>query len=101
LALLFCIAAWAVILGVGEIAAAVALRRELRNEWLLALAGVLTVAFGVLLAITPGDGALVITWLIGWWAILHGSLFLALAWRIRKLDEALSSPRTSGRSVTA
>jgi uncharacterized membrane protein HdeD (DUF308 family) len=101
LALLFLIATWAVVLGVGEISAAVALRRELRNEWLLGLAGALSVAFGVLLAITPGDGALVITWLIGWWAIIHGALFLALALRIRKLEEGPAARTAPGRPVTA
>jgi uncharacterized membrane protein HdeD (DUF308 family) len=101
LALLLLIAAWAVVLGVGEIAGAVALRRELHNEWLLGLAGALSVAFGVLLAITPGDGALVITWLIGWWAVLRGALFLVLAGRIRKLEEGLASRTAPQRPATA
>jgi uncharacterized membrane protein HdeD (DUF308 family) len=35
----------------------------------------------------PGAGALVITWLIGWFALLSGTLRLALAWKLRKLEK--------------
>jgi uncharacterized membrane protein HdeD (DUF308 family) len=95
LALLFVVAGWAFVTGVLEIVAAVRLRRELRGEWLLAVAGVLSVLFAVLLVITPGAGALVITWLIGWYAIFAGVVRLALAWRLRQLD-----PRTGRRPFT-
>src|SRR3954466_2356877 len=66
LALLFVIAVWAIITGVIEVTTAIELRRVIQNEWLLGLAGVASVVFGILLVITPGAGALVITWLIGW-----------------------------------
>ena len=86
LALLFVIAAWAFITGVVEIAAAIRLRAVIDNEWILFLIGALSILFAVGLVITPGAGALVITWLIAWYAILSGILFLALAWRVRQLD---------------
>ncbi|MCU1499053.1 MAG: hypothetical protein JWM47_3006 [Acidimicrobiales bacterium] len=86
LALLFVIAAWAVVNGVLEIAAAIRLRKEMKHEWLLVATGILSIVFGVLLAITPGAGALAITWLIGWFAILSGSLRLALAWRLHHME---------------
>jgi uncharacterized membrane protein HdeD (DUF308 family) len=95
LALLFVLAGWALITGVLEIVAAVRLRRELRGEWLLAVAGVLSVLFAIFLVITPGAGALVITWLIGWYALFAGVVRLALAWRLRQLD-----PRTSRHPFT-
>jgi uncharacterized membrane protein HdeD (DUF308 family) len=101
LALLFVIAAWALLTGVMQIMAAVRLRRELEGEWLLGLNGALSVLFGVLLVITPGAGALVITWLIGWWAVVFGVLLLVLAWRVRKLT---TSPRVQSarlREATA
>jgi uncharacterized membrane protein HdeD (DUF308 family) len=89
LALLFVIAAWALVTGVLEIVAAVRLREILEHEWLLGLLGVLSIAFAVGVVITPGAGALVITWFIGWYAALAGVTLLALAWRVRKLDAAL------------
>jgi uncharacterized membrane protein HdeD (DUF308 family) len=83
LALLYVIAAWAFVIGMVEIATAVEFRRELEQEWILGLAGALSIVFAVLLVITPGAGALAITWLIGWYAIVVGAVFLATAWEAR------------------
>jgi uncharacterized membrane protein HdeD (DUF308 family) len=41
------------------------------------------VAFGVLIAVNPGSGALAIIWLIGFYAILAGVLRLTFAYRMR------------------
>jgi uncharacterized membrane protein HdeD (DUF308 family) len=94
LALLYLIAAWAFLTGAMEVAAAVRLRAVLRHEWLLGLAGVASIIFAALLVITPGAGALVITWLIGWYALFFGALLLALAWQIHRLQ----SPRDPATS---
>ena len=56
LALLYLIAAWAVVTGAFEIAAAVRLRKEIEGEWLLALGGILSVGLGLTLALRPGAG---------------------------------------------
>lgn len=85
LILLSVIAAWALITGALQIAAAIKLRKEISNEWLLGLAGLLSIAFGILLLISPGAGALAVVSIIGFYAILSGLLLLALAFRIRKL----------------
>ncbi len=89
LALLYVIATWAILIGAFEIAAAVRLRRVLTDEWMIALAGVLAMVFGVLLVLFPGNGALAITWLIGWFAVFSGVVHLAFAWRLRKLETQL------------
>jgi uncharacterized membrane protein HdeD (DUF308 family) len=94
LALLFVIAAWAMISGVLQLMAAIRLRHLIEGEWLLGLIGALSVLFGIFLVITPGSGALVITWLIGWYAVVVGILQLLVAWRIRKL-ETLPRPRSA------
>jgi uncharacterized membrane protein HdeD (DUF308 family) len=83
LALLFMIAAWAVVTGGFEIVAAVRLRKEIRGEWLLALSGVLSVAVGVALVVNPGAGLLAISWMIGTYAIIFGVLFIVLGFRLR------------------
>ena len=89
LVLLFFIAAWAIVTGAFEIAAAIRLRREIEGEWLLILAGILSIIFGVLLVILPGPGALALIWLIGSYAIVFGILMLVLAFRLRSLGDTL------------
>ncbi len=83
--LLFFIAAWAILTGILEIAAAVRLRREVADDWLLALAGIVSIVFGILMAVFPGAGALAVVWLIGLYAIVFGVLYISLAFRLRGL----------------
>ena len=56
LVLLYVIAIWAILSGIAEIIAAVALRREIEGEWVLFLVGVLSVVLGVAMAVLPGVG---------------------------------------------
>ena len=85
LALLLVIAGWALATGVLYLVAAFRLRRHINNEWLYVLNGIVALMLGVILVITPGEGALGITWVIGWLALLRGVLLLALAWRVNGL----------------
>jgi uncharacterized membrane protein HdeD (DUF308 family) len=85
LGLVILIAAWAIASGVTEIIAAIKLRKVITNEWLLALAGVLSIAFGILLVLQPAIGALALIWWIGAWAIVMGVLLMILAFKIRHL----------------
>ena len=59
LALVYVIAAWAIITGALEIAAAVRFRHHVSHEWLLVLGGIVSLVFGFLLMIAPFAGALV------------------------------------------
>ena len=83
LALLMAIASWAIAVGVLQIAAAIRLRKVIEGEWALALAGVLSVAFGVVAFLHPGAGALAVLWMIGTYAIGFGILLLVLGLRLR------------------
>jgi uncharacterized membrane protein HdeD (DUF308 family) len=95
LVLLYVIAFWAVVTGVLEVAAAVRLREQIDNEWLLGLSGVLTVLFGVLIMIAPAAGALAVVLLIGAYTFLSGLVLLALGFRLRA--EARRPPRHAMR----
>jgi uncharacterized membrane protein HdeD (DUF308 family) len=83
LALLLWIAAWAVVSGVFEIAAAIRLRRVIEREWLLVVAGTLSIIFGVLLFIFPGLGAIGLAWALGAYAAASGLVMVVLAVRLR------------------
>ena len=87
-ALLYLIAVWAIVRGVFEILAAFHLRRELSNEWLLALNGALSILFGVVLIVAPVAGALAALWLIGSFAIVVGILMIALGVRLKGVKNA-------------
>ncbi|HEX9455686.1 MAG TPA: HdeD family acid-resistance protein [Candidatus Binatia bacterium] len=83
LALLYVIAGWALVTGVLEIAAAIRLRKIITGEWLLALIGIASVAFGIMLALFPAAGALALIIWIGAYATATGALLIALAFRLR------------------
>jgi uncharacterized membrane protein HdeD (DUF308 family) len=83
IALLYLVAAWAVVTGLAEIATAIRLRQEIRGEWALILGGILSVLFGVLLAVLPGVGILSLIWLIGAYAVVFGVLLLIAAFQVR------------------
>ncbi len=56
------------------------------------------VLLGILLVISPGDGAIGITWAIGWFALLYGSLELWLASVVRHETHELT--RQTGPEVS-
>lgn len=91
LALLFVIAAWAIVDGIFEIVAAIELRKVLTHEWLLGLAGAASIAFGVLMFVMPGAGALALLWAIGTFALVFGALTMVLGMRLRGMRGQLPS----------
>lgn len=101
LALLFLIAAWAFIAGSAAIATGLRIRRAVEGEWLLIATGALAIVFAITLVVTPGAGALVITWLIGWFALLWGLMLLMAAWRLRALDTAAGGTGRVGGAAPA
>jgi uncharacterized membrane protein HdeD (DUF308 family) len=95
-ALLYLIAAWAVITGVFEIASAIRLRQEIRGEWALIVGGALSIVFGVILAVIgPVAGLLSLIWLIGIYAVAFGILMLITAFQVRGRDAGSGTDRPS------
>ncbi|AGT07557.1 HdeD family acid-resistance protein [Paracoccus aminophilus] len=88
LAILFWIGAWAVVVGILRLIAAIKLRHEIEGEWALGLSGILMVIWGVLLFAMPVSGILSLTWLFGIFALLAGITMIVLSFRVRKFKTA-------------
>jgi uncharacterized membrane protein HdeD (DUF308 family) len=79
------IAVSAIVRGTFEIYAAIALRKELDDEWILGLSGAMSVIFGALIMFRPGAGLIAITLLIGAYMLALGVFAIALALRLRMM----------------
>src|SRR4030095_13475783 len=85
-ALVYIVAAWAILTGIFEIMAALEWRQVLSDMWLLGLAGVLSIILGVLLFSYPGQGLLAWAYLIGIYAIVYGVLYIAAGIRLKSFQ---------------
>jgi uncharacterized membrane protein HdeD (DUF308 family) len=96
LVLLFVIAFWAILLGIGEIAGAFASRKSGAKDWGWTLAaGILNVIFGIVLLIWPAGGILALIWLVGIFALAGGIALIVLAFRVRSVAKSAATSPTS------
>ena len=82
-ALLYAIAIWAIATGVTEIVAAFALPLSGARTVLVALSGIVMAAFGVVMFVEPGDGAIALLALVAAFALVRGTFDIALAIELR------------------
>jgi uncharacterized membrane protein HdeD (DUF308 family) len=99
LALLYVIAAWAIAKGAIEIVAAIRLPFSRNTKILVGLTGVFSVAFGVLMFISPDDGALALVALIAALAITTGTLMVVYAFELRRTPRRLREQFASQASA--
>jgi len=99
LVLLYIVAAWAILTGVLQIIAAITLREQISYEWLLGLAGVLSIVFGIVLFLFPGAGLLSLLWMVGIYSIIFGALYIIRAFQLRSANPA--APATPAPSSPA
>jgi uncharacterized membrane protein HdeD (DUF308 family) len=88
IALVYLIGSFAVVRGAAEIATAVQMRKMIENEWLFVLNGAVAILFGLFVLVAPGAGALAVLWLIGYFAIFAGVMFIVLGLRLRSHAKA-------------
>lgn len=81
-ALVWIVAIWAIVSGALMLGAAFSLHLD-HGRWWLALGGVCSLIFGILLVLAPLIGAVVLTWWLGAYAIVFGVLLLVLAFKLR------------------
>ena len=93
LALLFVVAFWAIVVGIGEIGGAFASRRSGSTSWGWTLAaGILNVLFGVALLIWPASGILTLIWLVGIFTLAGGIVLVVLAFKVRSVAKSAADP---------
>jgi uncharacterized membrane protein HdeD (DUF308 family) len=83
LVLIYLIGAWALVTGILEIVAAVRLRKHIAGEWLLALSGIASVLFGVLVLVVPLAGAVAIALWVGIYSLVFGIILIGFGIRLR------------------
>jgi uncharacterized membrane protein HdeD (DUF308 family) len=81
-----------------EIMAARQLRRFIPGEWLMLLAGIVSLIFAVILIVFPGEGAVSRSGVIGVYAIIYGALLIILGFRLRRTPLDV---KTTGASPAA
>lgn len=89
LALLYLIGAWAFVLGVVEVAAAVTGPGTGEDRAVVGVHGALSAAFGVIMWWRPGAGALALVALVAAFAILIGAMRIAAAMRLKDVADAV------------
>jgi uncharacterized membrane protein HdeD (DUF308 family) len=85
--LLVVAASWAVVIGVLELLTAVRLRRTTRRAWLFAIYGVVSIAFGAFLVLSPA-GLFAAAALIGMYALIRGVIAAWVGLSIRHAARA-------------
>ena len=85
-ALVWVIAIWAIVSGGLMLGAAFALKHDY-GRWWLALGGIASLVFGILLVIEPLIGAVVLTMWIGAYAIVFGVFLLVLGFQLHSRRE--------------
>jgi uncharacterized membrane protein HdeD (DUF308 family) len=85
-ALIWLVAIWAIVSGALMLYAALTLNRD-HGRWWLALGGIASLIFGVLLVIEPLIGAVVLTMWIGAYAVVFGGFLLVLAFQLHSRKE--------------
>jgi len=87
---------FAIVRGVAEVTTAVSLRNVIESEWLYILSGIVAILFGAFLLVAPpATGVLAVLWLIAYYAILAGVMYVAIGLRLRGLNKTLESASTS------
>lgn len=90
--LLVIIAVWAIIAGATQIAAAIRLRKVIRNEWFLALTGAVSLVLGILLIVQPAEGAIALVIAIATFALVWGVVLIVLGFRLRQIAATAGRP---------
>jgi uncharacterized membrane protein HdeD (DUF308 family) len=100
LVFVYLIAAWSIVSGAFMAVAAFRLHQT-HGRWLMAIAGVFSIIFGVLVALSPIAGALVLTLWLGAYALVFGVMLVALGFKLRSHRFGPTAPSAVGSETGA
>ncbi|MET4624229.1 uncharacterized membrane protein HdeD (DUF308 family) [Bradyrhizobium sp. I1.8.5] len=92
------VASWAIVTGALMTAAAFRLNID-HGRWWLVLGGLLSLAYGALLILTPLIGALVLTWWMGAYALAFGIALVIFSFRLRSRQHQGARPTAVGTAA--
>jgi uncharacterized membrane protein HdeD (DUF308 family) len=90
LSFLYLLAAWAIMTGILELVAPLSFPMSGGRGVLMALSGLVSIVFGIVIAVQPAAGLLAVVWLIGIYAIVFGVLQLVAYFEARSVSQAIS-----------
>jgi uncharacterized membrane protein HdeD (DUF308 family) len=97
-AFVWLIAAWAIVSGGLMTAAGFRLNMD-HGRWWMVLGGLLSLAYGVLLTITPLIGAIVLTWWLGAYALVFGVALVVFSFKLRSRQQQRASRTPVGTTA--
>jgi uncharacterized membrane protein HdeD (DUF308 family) len=92
------VAAWAIVSGALMTTAGFRLNID-HGRWWLVLGGLLSLAYGALLVVTPLIGAIVLTWWLGAYALAFGVALVIFSFKLRSRQLERGSPNAVGTAA--
>ena len=81
----FYLGIWSLMSGVTRIAMAIQLRKEIEGEFWIALSGIISIMFGMLIISNPGVGAATLMRMLGLFALLASIILIVFGFKMKKL----------------
>jgi len=100
-ALVLLVGSFAIVRGVAEVGTAIWFRSVIQSAWLYVLSGLVSIVFGAYLILAPGDGALAVVYVIGFYAIFVGVMYTALGLRLRDVNKTLEAATAASTTASA
>ncbi len=97
--ILYIISIRALVVGALEVIAAIRFGHAIPSPWMVALTGLLSIVFGILLVRNPAAGLLSIAWLVGLYGVVLGCAQLAAAFALRRVAKEATPLRPTPASA--
>jgi uncharacterized membrane protein HdeD (DUF308 family) len=98
-ALVILIGAFVLVRGAAEVGTGIALRSVIQDAWLVVLSGIVSIAFGAYLLVVPADGAFALVYVVGFYALFAGVMYIAAGVQLRNLLHDIQQVAQSAQTV--